>query len=122
MPVKGREQGPAVFQSAQAVQPHGVEPLEDVAVIAVLRQAAVFLKEAFDILKPRDYALLARGVGGLLLLGGSKIRQFAGQFVMVNCHRNGPPAGNACKQPHLRQGAFPTHRQRRSTAAAPAPV
>ena len=37
--IERRKQGPAFVKRAQAVKPHGIEPLENVAVLAVLRGA-----------------------------------------------------------------------------------
>ena len=47
-------------QLAQSVEPHRIEPLEDVAVLAVHRRAAVFLHEVQDVLEARVDPLLAR--------------------------------------------------------------
>ena len=51
--VQRRQQRAAFLQRAQAVEAHGIEPLEDVAVFAMLRGAAVLLDKALDLLEAR---------------------------------------------------------------------
>ena len=58
--VDGREQGVKLGLLAQAIQPHGIQPLEDVAIFAVLGRAAMLLDEIDDVLEARDDPLLAR--------------------------------------------------------------
>ena len=65
--IERRKQRAAVLKRAQAIEAHGIEPLEDVAVFAVLRGAAVLLDEPLDLLEPGDDALLARRPAALLL-------------------------------------------------------
>ena len=50
----------AFLQFAQAIQPHGIYPLEDIAFLAVQRRPAMFLDKALDFLKTGDDAFLAR--------------------------------------------------------------
>ena len=49
--VEGGYQRPALFLLANAVQPHGVEPFKDVAVLAPLGDAAMRIDEALDLLE-----------------------------------------------------------------------
>ena len=82
MLVERGHQGATVRMGAQAVEAHGIEPLEDVAVFAVLRGAAVLLDEALDLLEPGDDALLARRAPALLL-GCGELVEFGAQLVEV---------------------------------------
>src|SRR3954471_2002870 len=58
--VERPEKGSALLKRAKAVEPHGVHALEDVAVLAMLRGAAVLVEEALNLLEARDDPLLAR--------------------------------------------------------------
>ena len=89
--VQRRQQGAAVLERAQAVEAHGVEPLEDVAVFPVLRGATVLLDEALDFLESGDDALLARRASALLLRHGELGKLF-GQFVEVGVTHSAPPS------------------------------
>ena len=75
--IQRREKRAAFLEGPQAVEAHGIEPLEDVAVFAVLRRTSVLLDEALDVLEPGDDALLARRAAALLLR-----RRELGQFVI----------------------------------------
>ena len=89
--VQWNQHGAAIRERPQAVEPHGVKPLEDVAVFAVLRWATVLLIETLDFLKPGDDALLARRAAARLLrrveLG--KLRR---QLVEVGITQSAPPS------------------------------
>ena len=52
---------------AQAVEAHGIQPLENVAVFPMLRGAAVLLDKPLNLLESGDDALLARRAAALLL-------------------------------------------------------
>ena len=80
---------PALLERTQPVETHGVEPLEDVAVVAVLRRASVLIHEALDLLEARDDALLARRAPGRLL-GLGEVGQRVGEFVEVDVSHSGP--------------------------------
>ena len=86
--IEGRQQRAAVLKSAQPVETDGVEPLEDVAVLAVLGSVAVLLHEALDFLEPRDDPLLARGAPDLLRRLG-EVGQFVAQLVEVEVTHSG---------------------------------
>ncbi len=59
---RGSTRGAAVGQLApRRSETHGVEPLEDVAVLTMLRGAAVLFDEALNLLEAGDHPLLARG-------------------------------------------------------------
>ena len=81
MLVHARQQRAAILNLAQAIQPHGIEPLEDVALFAMLRRAAMLIVEFENIFKARDNPLLLRRIGarGLLLDADAKLRE---QFVI----------------------------------------
>ena len=53
------QQRPEFGKLAQAIETDGIEPLEDVSILAMLRRAAMLLDEALDLFKTRDDALLA---------------------------------------------------------------
>ena len=57
----------ALFLFADAIQPHRMNPLEDVAPLAVLRRTAVSFDEALDFLEARNDPLLARRADGRIL-------------------------------------------------------
>ena len=58
--IQGCKQRAAFVQLAETVEAHGIQPLEDVAILAVLRGAAVLLDETLNFLEAGDDALLAR--------------------------------------------------------------
>ena len=59
----------AFRQGLDAVQTHGIEALEDVSILAMLRGTAVLLDKALNVLEPGDDALLPWGAtAGLLRL------------------------------------------------------
>ena len=64
---RGVSQGSALLLFADAVQAHGMDPLEDVAVFPMARCPAMRLDEALDLFEGRDDPLLARGPGFDLL-------------------------------------------------------
>ena len=64
--IKLCEKGSAFFERAQSVEPHGVEPFEYIAILAVVRSVAVFLDKALNLLKARDDALLPGRTAALL--------------------------------------------------------
>ena len=66
--IEGLKQATAFRQLAQAIEAHGIQPLEDVAVLPVLRSTAVLLDESLDLLEAGDDALLARRPAALLRL------------------------------------------------------
>ena len=81
--VQRRKQGAALLKRAQAVEAHGIEPLEDVAIFPVLRRAAVLLDKSLDFLEAGDDALLARRASALLLRLRRQVVKFSAQFVEV---------------------------------------
>jgi hypothetical protein len=60
------DQGAAADQFAQAIEAHGIEPFEDVAIFAMLRRAAMLVDEPLNLFKAGDDALLARCPAGRL--------------------------------------------------------
>ena len=100
----------AFVEFANAVEPHGVEPFEDVAVLAVPRRAAMLVVELLDILEPGDDPFLMGGQG--LGLGGLDLDpQGFQQFLVVEIiHRGFAPRGVAARR-SLRPSAFPRRRQ-----------
>ena len=79
--VEGNEKRAAFFQFPQAIKPDGVEPLEDVTLLAVLGGVPVFLVEPNNVLEPGDYPLFARGIGSLLRLGHGEVGEFRPEFI-----------------------------------------
>ena len=51
--IEGLKQGAAIGQLAQAIESHGIEPLEDVAVLAVLRRAAMLSRRTAEFPRSR---------------------------------------------------------------------
>ena len=76
---------------AQAVEADGVEPLEDVPVLAVLGGAAMFLAEADDVLEARDDPLLARRAGARLRRDRLDAKR-AQQLEVAQLSHSRPPA------------------------------
>ena len=64
--IERREKGTALVQRAQAIEAHGIEPLEDVAILTVLRRATVLFDEPLNFLEARDDPFLARRAAALL--------------------------------------------------------
>ena len=110
--IEGSEQVAGLFQPAQAIEADSIEPLENVAIFAMLRRAIMLFVEADDILEAGDDPLLARGVGsGLRRLDCDA--QFGQQFVVRQISHWQPPAsGSGRTRRRLRQAASPTHRAR----------
>ena len=65
--IEGFKHGAAIGQLAQTIEAHGIQPLEDVAVFAMLRRAAVLLDETLNFLEAGDDPLLARRPARFLL-------------------------------------------------------
>src|SRR3546814_20653084 len=66
----GFKKRPAFLQRAQAVEPHGVEPLENIPVLTVAGCGPVLIDEALDFLDTGDDALFARRSSGSLFRFG----------------------------------------------------
>ena len=80
--VERREHYAAFFERAKTVEPDGVEPVEDVAILAMLWFPTMFIDEALDVLEPSNDALLARRTPALLFRL-REIRQFSTEIVEV---------------------------------------
>ena len=89
--IEGGQNGATILKSAQAIEPHGVKPLEDVAVLAVLRDPSVCFAKALDVLEAGDDSLLTRGAP-TLLFGNVELRQFPGEFIEVGVTHSAPPS------------------------------
>ena len=59
--VEGGHQRSALFLFADAVEAHGMDPLEDVAVFPMVWCPTMGLDEPLNLFEPRDDSLLARG-------------------------------------------------------------
>ena len=81
--IERRQQRATVLKRAQPVETHRVEPLEDVAVLAVLGSVAVLLHEALDFLEACDDPFLPRRPSDRLF-GLSEVSEFGGEFVQVD--------------------------------------
>jgi hypothetical protein len=89
--VQRLKQGAAIGERPQAVEAHGIQPLEDVAVFPVLRSATVLLDKPLDFLEPGDDALLARRASALGFRRG-ELGKFRRQFVEVGVTHTDPPS------------------------------
>ena len=65
--VQRLKQRAAFRKLAQTIEAHGIQPLEDVAILPVLRSAAVLFDKTLNLLEAGDDALLARRAADLLL-------------------------------------------------------
>ncbi len=88
--VQRLQQGAAVPESTQAVQAHGVEALEYVAILTMLRRTPVLLGEALDFLEARDDALLTGRPSGLRL-GRCELGKLRSEFVKIGVTHSAPP-------------------------------
>ena len=79
--IHSRQQRTAVLKLAQAIKPHRIKPLEDVALFAVLRRAAMLIVEFENVLKARDDPLLLRRIGACSHLLDTNA-EFCEQFVV----------------------------------------
>ena len=57
--VEGLKQGAAVGQRAKAIETHGIQPLEDIAIFPMLGSTAMLFDETPDLLEAGDDPLLA---------------------------------------------------------------
>jgi hypothetical protein len=90
--VEGLKDCTAVLLRPQTIQPNGIEPLENITILAVLRQAAKLLDKALNVLEAGDDALFARR-SPACLFRRLKFRQFRRQFVKVEVtHRSDLPS------------------------------
>ena len=81
--VVGPQQHAAFLDRAEPVEAHRVEPLEDVAVLAVAGGVTVLLHEPLDFLEACDDPFLSRRPSDRLL-GLSEVRELGGEFVQVD--------------------------------------
>ena len=65
--VERRKQRTAFLQCAQAVEAHGIKPLENIALFAMLGGVAMLFDKALYFLETGDDALFARRAAALLL-------------------------------------------------------
>jgi len=75
--------GAAIGQLAQTVEADGIQPLEDIAVLAVPWGAAVLLNETLNLLEARDDAFLARRATGLVLRLNLNAKLFEQRVILV---------------------------------------
>ena len=81
--IEGRQQRATILKSAQPVETDGVEPLEDVAVLAVPGGVTVLLHEPLDFLEACDDPFLPRRPSNRLF-GLSEVSELGGEFVQVD--------------------------------------
>ena len=79
----------ALLRFAHAVQSHGIEPLEYVALFAVTGRPAVLLHEPLDFLEACDDAFVLSGTSALLLFRG-ELGEFRCEIVKIEVSHNGP--------------------------------
>ena len=108
--IEGFKQGAAIVQLAQAIEAHGIQPLEDVAVFPVLRGAAVLFDEPLNLLEAGDDALLARRPARSFFVSAStpSSSRRASSSIGELSHAR-PPSFMRQGRPHLRPSAFPRH-------------
>lgn len=87
--IKRRQQGAAIVQRAQLVEPYGVEPFEYIALLAVLGRTAISFDESLNFFEACDDAFVS-GRTASFVLGLRKIRQFVAQFVKIDITHSGP--------------------------------
>ena len=101
--VERRKQIAARLKRAEPVEAHGVQALENIAVLSVLRDAPMPFDEPLYLLEARDDALLAWRTPafllrlckfGKLLRGSSRLRSLIAAFLLVT-HESGGPFGHA---------------------------
>ena len=59
--VERHEKRATFLKGTHAIEAHGIEPLKDVLIFAMLGRAPVLFNEALDFLKPGDDAFLTGG-------------------------------------------------------------
>ncbi len=89
--VQRLQQRPTVGEGAQAVEPHGIQPLKNVAVFPVLRQVPVLLDKALDFFEARNDAFLT-GRPPHRLFDRRELGELVGEFVQIRAvHSDHPP-------------------------------
>src|SRR5206468_3513359 len=78
------------FEPAQAVEAHGIKPLEYVLALAMRWRAAVGFGETLDFLEARDDAFLACATAAFLFLRG-EVGEVRRQFVKIEVIRHSAP-------------------------------
>ena len=112
--VKRCQQAARFFQFPQPIQPHGIEPFEDIPIFPMQRRAAMFRDEALDFLKPRNDAFFPRRAAALALGFNLNAEFFQQRIIFIGegfSHARPPPSYAPGRQP-LRPCAFPKHRRR----------
>ena len=109
--IEGFKQGAAIGQLAQAIEAHGIQPLEDVAVLAVLRSAAVLLDETLNLLEAGDDPLFARRPACASVCLDLDAKLFEKRVILFGEPRHAqPPPSCGQGRPHPRPCAFPRRR------------
>src|SRR5579883_1993458 len=112
--VEGFDHGAAIGQLAQAIKAHGIQALEDVAVLAVLWSAAMLFDEPLYLLETGDDPLLARRPARLLLRLGLDAKLGEKRVILVGKALSHVPPPPSCVEgtPRPRPCAFPKRRPR----------
>jgi hypothetical protein len=98
---------------AKAIETYRIEPLEDVAVLAVLRRAAMLFDKPLDLLEAGDDALLARRAARRPLRLGLDAKLFEKCVIFVGELSHGPlPPSCGPETPPPPPCASPRHRAR----------
>jgi hypothetical protein len=84
--VERRKKRTAFLKRAQTVKPHGIQSLENVVVLAVLRSAAVLFEKALDFFEPGNNAFFPRGAAALLFGLGEVVVRWAA-IAAATCFR-----------------------------------
>ena len=64
--IQANQKFTAVIKFTKPVKPHGIQALEDVPILAMLRRSAMLFEEPNDVFEPCNDALLAWRVGARL--------------------------------------------------------
>ena len=92
--VERRKQGAVFLKRAHAVETHGIQTLENVAPLPVLRGASVLFNEPLYLLEASNNALLTRR-SPALLPRLRKFCKFCGEFVEIRATNSDLPSCNA---------------------------
>src|SRR5262249_43472402 len=111
--IEGLKQGSTVILLTKTIEPHSIEPLEDVAVFAVLGSPTMLLDKTLNLLKPGDDPLLTRRTARFLLRLNLDAKLREKRVVLVGEARHAQPrpsCGPGRRPP--RPCAFPRRRAR----------
>ncbi|MGB3486512.1 MAG: hypothetical protein WBA62_00270 [Xanthobacteraceae bacterium] len=108
--IEGFDHGAAIGLPAQLIETHGIQPFEDVTILAMLRGAAMLVDETLNLLEPGDDPFLARRPAGFLLCLGFDAKLGKKLIILVgeSFRHARPPPSYVEGRPRPRPCAFPT--------------